>query len=217
VLRFDETTRELRIPSEIDALVGQVYDDSPAPCSLTAAECDYWAKTYAKHREMIEREEREAEDRQIKKPQFRGALARLMKEAREEDNPDLHPAHQALTRLTRPTASLICLENNENGAYRLPHDNSEVPSLRIRRMAEGGFDDVRRVILAEVSSSHRGLIEELRESPRTPPEWTDVGFLSRHHLVLFTKGKARLGGYELTLSNSLGLTISRVGEEREDE
>lgn len=40
--------------------------------------------------------------------------------------------------------------------------------------------------------------------------------LCRHHLIVFTGGKARLGAYELVLDNLLGLTVAR-GVEGEDE
>jgi CRISPR-associated endonuclease/helicase Cas3 len=211
------TRENFALPAEIDGLVNQVYDDSPAPDSLSSAERDFWASTLAKHQETIEKEEGEAETRQIRKPQFRGALARVVQEPREEDNPDLHPAHQALTRLTGPTVSLICLESDDNGSYRLPHDSSPVHTLAIRKMSQGGVEDVGRLMLGEVTSAHRGVINQLREVPLTPPAWVDVGLLCRHHLVLFTKGKASLGAYELVLDNSVGLTIIRTNAEGEDE
>jgi CRISPR-associated endonuclease/helicase Cas3 len=181
------------------------------------AERGFWETTRAKHFDMIAKERSEAEARQIKKPQFSGVLARIVPVPREEDNPDLHPAHQALTRLTRPTASLICLERDDTGSLRLSHDNSPIHTLAIRKMSTGGFDDVGRVMLGEITSAHPGVINELRERPRTPPEWVEVGMLCRHHLILFSNGKARLGGYELSLDNSLGLTITCYGDQGEDE
>ncbi len=218
-LRSDLTgTREkLSLPGEIDGLVRGVYEDVSPPAELSAAERDFWAATAAAHRETIEKEEGEAESRRIKKPQFRGALARVVREPREEDNPDLHPAHQAVTRLTRPTASLICLLRTAQGSYHLPHDDSVVSTLAVRQMSAGGFEDVGRLMLGEVTSAHRGLINELRDAPQRPPVWDEVGMLCRHHLVLFTSGRARVGAYELALDNCLGLTIERAGDQGGDE
>jgi CRISPR-associated endonuclease/helicase Cas3 len=218
-LRSDGTAKrdKFRLPAEIDVLVDQVYEDLPVPDSLSSAERDFWERTRAKHSETIGEEESEAESRQIKKPQFRGALVRVVQEPREEDSPDLHPAHQALTRLTRPTVSLVCLERDDNGPYRLPHDNTPVPKLAIRKMSEGGSADVGRLMLGEITSAHSGVIKRLRAEPCIPPEWVEVGMLCRHHLILFSNGKARLGEYELSLDNFVGLTISRVGDQGEDE
>jgi CRISPR-associated endonuclease/helicase Cas3 len=218
-LRFDGTaTRDdFRLPGEIAVLVDQVYEDLPVPDSLSSTERDFWEKTRANHLETIAKEETEAESRQIKKPQFRGALARVVQDPREEDNPELHPAHQALTRLTRPTVSLICLERDANGSYWLPHDNTLVPTLAIRKMSEGGFADVGRLMLGGISCAHYGVINQLRAEPHIPREWVELGMLCRHHLIQFSNGRARLGEYELSLDNFLGLTISRVGDQGEDE
>jgi CRISPR-associated endonuclease/helicase Cas3 len=218
-LRSDGTaTRdEFRLPAEIAVLVDQVYEDLRVPDSLSSTERDFWEKTRANHLETIAKEEAEAESRQIKKPQFRGALARVVQEPREEDNPDLHPAHQALTRLTRPTVSLICLERDTDRSYRLPHDNTPVSTLTIRKMSEGGFADVGRLMLGELSCAHYGVINQLRAEPHIPPEWVEIGMLCRHHLIQFSNGRARLGEYELSLDNFLGLTISRAGDQGEDE
>jgi CRISPR-associated endonuclease/helicase Cas3 len=213
----DGPRQKLLLPFEIDSLVEQVYRDSSPPDSLLPAERDFWVSTLADHRERIEKEEGEAESRRIKKPQFRGVLARVVQEAREEDNPDLHPAHQALTRLTRPTVSLICLQRDDNDPYRMPHDNSPFSTLAIRKNSQGGFEDVARVMLGEVTSAHRGLINQLRQKPLMPREWKDVGLLCRHHLILFTEGKALVGPYELSLDNLFGLTITRPDEQGDDE
>ena len=61
----------------MDSLVEQVYADLPVPDSLSPEERDFWARTHADHEESLEKEESEAESRQIKKPSFRGALARV--------------------------------------------------------------------------------------------------------------------------------------------
>jgi CRISPR-associated endonuclease/helicase Cas3 len=218
VLRHQQTgpRDQFHLPADIDLLVNQVYEKSSPPGWLNSVECDFWVITRDKHEETIAKEQDEAEARQIKKPQFRGVLARMVQQPREEDSPELHPAHQALTRLTRPTVSLICLNKDDHGAYRLPHDNSLVPSLAIRRMSCGGFEDVGRLMLGEVTCAHWGVIRQLQSAPLTLTEWEDVGMLCRHHLIIFAGGKARLGAYELTLDNSLGLTVAR-GVEGEDE
>jgi CRISPR-associated endonuclease/helicase Cas3 len=199
-------------------LVGQVYEGVRLPDFLSSAERDFWERTGARHLGRIGKQESEAESRHIRKPQFRGALARVVQQPREEDNPDLHPAHQALTRLTRPTASLICLELDADRSYRLPHDNTPVSTLMIRKMSEGGFADIGRLMLGEVSCAHVGVINQLRAEPHIPPEWIEVGMLCRHHLIQFSNGRARLGEYGLSIDNFLGLTISRAGgDEGEDE
>jgi CRISPR-associated endonuclease/helicase Cas3 len=219
ILRSDGTTQRdtVKLPSEIDGLVNGVYDETYPPSYLSLAEQNFWRITLDGHHEAIEKEEAEAESRQIKKPQFRGSLSRVVSAPREEDSPDLHPAHQALTRLTRPTVSLICLLKDFEGTYFLPHDSSPVRTLAIRNMSSGGFKDISRLMLGEITSAHRGLLNELRAVARIPDEWVDLGLLNRHHLIVFTEGKAHVGPYELELDYYLGLTITRANVQGEDE
>ncbi|MHB1424624.1 MAG: CRISPR-associated helicase Cas3' [Gemmataceae bacterium] len=207
----------LQLPSQIDVLVSRVYDDQAATNFLSLAEQAFWASTLIKHLDALDKEESEAESRQIKKPRFRGTLARILQEPREEDNPDLHPAHQALTRLSRPTVSLICLSKDSNGVYCLTHDNSPVRTLAIHKISEDGYKDIGRLLLAEITSADRGLLGELSLTPRIPREWSDFGLLCRHHLIVFTDGKARVGSIELELDNFLGLTITRNNDQGADE
>ncbi len=131
--------------------------------------------------------------------------------------PDLHPAHQALTRLTGPTVQLICLESDNAGGFRLPHDATPVPTLRIRKMRDGGIQDISRMILAEISSAHRGLIHALRENYQPPSEWAEAGMLCRHYLIRFIDGTATVGDYKLQLDKILGLTVTRDDATGEDE
>src|SRR5581483_4847832 len=203
----------LQLPGQIDGLISQVYDDT-ASDFLSASEQDFWSRSRADHQRMLEREVDEAKVRQIKIPSFCGALARIVQEPKEEDNPDLHSAHQALTRLTRPTVSFICLLK-EGESYHLPHDNTVVSTLVVRKMQEGGIEDIGRFLMGEVTSAHRGLLNELRTMPLNPREWKDVAMLARHHVIVFDEGLAHVGRYQLELDRFLGLTISRadVGED----
>ena len=150
-------------------------------------------------------------------PKFTGPLAKLVQTPREEDAPDLHPAHQALTRLTGPTASVICLFEAADGTLTLPHSGERVASLRVRPMNAGGIADVARLLFGEVSLAHRGVVAVLWKAPTTPKEWGDVGLLERHHLICFRDGRARVGEYELRLSNDCGLDVSKADGDAEAE
>src|SRR5262249_47265219 len=120
--RTDQGAALIEVPKEIDPLVQAVYCEEEAPQGLPVPVRDYWQSTAVAHRMSKEREQTQAEDRQIKKPIYRGDLSRIAATPREEDSSELHPAHQALTRLTRPTAALICLMDEGNGRLRLPYE-----------------------------------------------------------------------------------------------
>jgi hypothetical protein len=72
--------------------------------------------------------------------------------------------------------------------------------------------------MAELSTSHPGIVRALWAEPRRPKEWEEVGMLCRHHLVTFTDGKAVVGDYRLLLDNELGLRVVKDGDDTgEDE
>ena len=206
---------KIELPAEIDSLIEFVYSDGRGFENLSPPEQRFWNETKAAHEIKLAKEQDEAELRQIKKPRFRGALARIIGEPREDDSPELHPAHQALTRLTRPTAQLICLMQESSGSRSMIHDGSLIASLGVRKMAQGGVEEVRRLILAELTTAHPGVVRELWDNPLKPKEWTQVGMLKNHHLITFTDGCAQIGKYELLLDNEVGLTV--VSSDRKDE
>jgi CRISPR-associated endonuclease/helicase Cas3 len=205
----------IELPDEIDGLIRAVYDEADPPAGLTGPEEAFWDRSKAEHQVAVANAEGEAETRQIRKPKHTGALARLVGVPREEDNPDLHPAHQALTRLTRPTVQLICLEASGTGLFRLVHDHSLIRNLSVRNLSAGGAGDVGRLLLGELNTAHPGVVRELWDSPRQPREWAEVGMLLSHHQITFVDGSATLGGYQLLLDNELGLRVIR--DEGEDE
>ena len=56
----------------------------------------------------------EAMNRYIKHPHFSDELAAVVREPREEDAPEQHPALQALTRLAEPTVT-VCVPGGDSG------------------------------------------------------------------------------------------------------
>jgi CRISPR-associated endonuclease/helicase Cas3 len=215
--RSSEGARHLiELPLNIDGIIREVYSHADIPTGLSDTEIRYWDVTKIAHEAIHVKEEAEAEIRQIKKPSFSGALARIVGEPREEDSPELHPAHQALTRLTRPTIQLICLFADADGTLRTPHDLQPVPMLRVRTMSAGGSEDLRRLLNAELGVADMRVLRELWAASRTPAEWGDVGMLKKHQLVVFTDGVAVLGGAELRLDMQLGLQVTRSCSEGDE-
>jgi CRISPR-associated endonuclease/helicase Cas3 len=211
-----QPAQTLELPGDIDALVQAVYSATEPPLNLDDSGFQYWSVTKEEYETIVRSEEDEADLRQIRKPSFSGVLARVVSEPRDEDNPDLHPTHQALTRLARPTAQLVCLIVGSDTTLRMPHDNSLVPTLTVRRMSDGGTEDVGRLMSAELTVADFRVLRELWTTPRRPVEWQDVGMLQRHHLVTFTNGAATIGDMELQLDHDLGLMVVRGSSEGDE-
>ena len=214
--RHNEASHLIELPCDIDRLVENVYSQIEPPPGLTDPEKRYWHDSQVEYEAIRRLEEGEAEVRQIKKPSFSGVLAQIVAEPREEENPELHPAHQALTRLSQPTVQLICLIVGPDSTLLMPHDNSPILSLAIHRMADGGFKDIARLIHAELSVADIRVVSELWKAPRIPVEWQDIGMLRKHHLVKFTDGVATLGKIELQLDNDLGLRVVRANSKGDE-
>ncbi len=206
----------IELPEEIDGMVEAAYASIDPPASLTDPERAFWAGSKEEYEADISHAEGEAEGRQIRKPRDTGALARLVSAPREEENPELHPAHQALTRLAPPTAQLICLEAAGEGAFRLIHDETLLRTLAVRITPARRREDIQRLLLGELTTAHPGLVRELWHSPRRRPEWKEVGMLCRHHQITFEGGRTTVGKYELLLDKELGLRVLR-GAQGEDE
>ena len=203
----------VHVPAELENLIEAVYTDAAPPTYLSEKEREYWTITRGEQKADLEREEEEAKVRQIKIPTYSGALSRICDAPLEEDDPSLHPAHQALTRLARPTVQLICLVRDTTGHWSLPHDGTPVDSLCVRLWSQGGVEDIKRLTMAELSVADGRVVRSLRGDPRRPTEWKDVGTLERHHLVEFVDGVSAVGEVLLTLDNEIGLRVIRAIEE----
>jgi hypothetical protein len=118
--------------------------------------------------------------------------------------------------LARPTVQLICLVSDAAGNRALPHDGSEVATLRVRSHKEGGVEDLKRLVMAELCVSDGRVLRALRDNPRSPAEWEKVGMLERHQLVEFVDGAAVIGDVALKLDNEIGLRVNRAGEEGDE-
>lgn len=202
----DGTAEEgvLRVPDDVEALIEAVYDQRPCPADMLPAWREAWARTLeAQHKEAAEAKQ-EAKQRLLPIPDRDGGLDWLVGMPREEDAPDLHPAHQALTRLAEPSVSLVLL-----------HGSPKAPSLK--RAGGAPFDPAtaptmaltKELLRCSVSVSDRRLVGPLlRATEATPPAWQRSALLRHHRAVyLDDAGDAQVAGWTLRLDSDLGLCV----------
>jgi CRISPR-associated endonuclease/helicase Cas3 len=171
----------IRVPEDLGALVEAVYDDGPC---LNPEFQARWDATLRKAEVLRQKHEEEIRMRSLLPPSFDGLLWRLTDSAREEDAPELHQAHQALTRLAEPSVGVICL---------------------------GGLDEtapVRDLLNRSVTLTHRGLVQRLLER-KPPPAWKRSPILRHYRPLEFVNGEARAEGYIVRMDPELGLTIEK--------
>ena len=103
----------LHIPADIEPLVEAVYETSVCPSELSPELQQVWAATREEMKKDQANDEEEAKNRYIKPPHADLSLAEISAFSKEEENSDLHPKLQALTRLTGPTVSVVCLYKSD--------------------------------------------------------------------------------------------------------
>ena len=195
----------LRVPGQVEELVEAVYGDRACPPELSGSLCRLWEETLAEQRLSLESETREAEERWLKPPTYGGALWRLISDPREEDAPEFHKAHQALTRLTDPSVAVVCLYGR-GGGVSLDREGSHLVDLRVTPAGEL----LRQLLRKSVTVSDRRVVWSLM-AEAVPASWKRTPLL-RHHrpLVLDANDAAVIGGLSLHLDRDIGLSVANA-------
>ncbi len=197
--------KPISIPGSVEGLIEEVYDGRECPAELPEEMKGKWAESKRELEKGIEYEQNEAENRWIKRPLFSGPLGDIVSDPQEEDNPSVHQAHQALTRLTGPTVNVFCLFANDTQLY-LDSTKSRLLDVNIRP----GKELVKELLMHSVAISRRGIVEKIIEQgQKVPQAWRQEPLL-RHHYILFFDSETlyKFGKYTLCLDHEKGLVIN---------
>ena len=125
-----------------------------------------------------------------------------------EDRPELHQALQALTRLIRPTVSLVCLHRTPAGLVTDP-GRPDAPIVDLDRKPDS--DLTAELARHTINVSHQGIVHPLLNKP-APTGWLKHSLLRNHRAAIFEGGVCRPEElpYELVLDRQLGLRISKL-------
>jgi CRISPR-associated endonuclease/helicase Cas3 len=197
----------IRIPTDIGPLIEEVYDDRPCPKTSSDALAAVWARWESEYLVERERERAEAEQRWLKPPHFTGLISAVASDPREEDAPDFHQAHQALTRLVRPSVSVVCLYGTNERPALDPGGHHPVDAGSVPDIAEA-----RRLLRRSLTVSDRRIVNRLlQEDP--PPSWKRSALLRHQRLIILDpQGVAAVGGYRVRLDEELGFLVERKEE-----
>lgn len=192
------------VPEDIEELIESVYDERACPDGVSQALRACWEETRRRHEGEEEAERQEARDRWLKSPNYSGALWRMTEDPREEDTPEFHRAHQALTRLSEPTVEVVCLFGSVDRPF-LDEALTEPVNLTERPSA----DLSRRLLLRSVGVAHWGVVYDLL-AKEAPSGWRHSPLLRRHRLVTLDAARcAPVGRYQLHLDDELGLVVAQ--------
>lgn len=197
----------LRVPEDVEALVEAVYDDSPCPTDLPAGLQARWEETRNQLDDAVEAEQREAHVRWIRRPASGDALWHFTENPREDEAPEFHQAHQALTRLAEPMVGVVCLY----GSVERPTFDRD--GLHPVPVGTPDLDLARRLLERSVQISDRRVVFTLREQT-PPPAWQKSALLRHHRLVVLDQaGRAPVGRFWLRLHPELGIVVDARKED----
>jgi CRISPR-associated endonuclease/helicase Cas3 len=197
---------EIRVPDDVEDLVESVYSDQPTPQGLCESLAHRWQQTLQEQKLVLDEHRRQAEERRIKAPSYGGAIWRMTYEPREEDDPDLHPTHQALTRLAAPSVSAVCLHSKDGALYLDPACHHRVdtdipPTMEVAKA----------LLMRSICLSHKGLVSSLTQGQWLVPEpWRENPLLRHHYLLSFSeRSTCTIGPHRVRLDPELGLVTER--------
>jgi CRISPR-associated endonuclease/helicase Cas3 len=188
----------LNLPEDLEVLIETVYGE------LTlAVPDDAWQAALDSSRKELE--ENQARDRQkarnvIIKPPDYDNLEDFCQEL-EEDNPEVQPTLQALTRLGDLTVAVVCLHRTPAGLSlsadgREPVDLSREPTLA----------EAKLLLRSALSLSYFALVKHFLAQD-VPPGWRRSPLLRHHKAAVFDGGVLQAGRFTLRLDPELGAVI----------
>jgi CRISPR-associated endonuclease/helicase Cas3 len=196
----------IRVPEDVEALIEEVYGERTCPDTLSGHLRELWNGTFKKQHNAMEADRYKAQDRWLRPPWSDEALWQFTDNALEEDRPEFHEEHQALTRLADPTVDVVLLYGTQerpclDSALTQPVDAKAPPTV----------PQAKQLLRRSVPVSDRRVVYTLLDQP-VPSGWCSSPLL-RHHrlLVLDADGSALVGRWRLELDDDLGLVI-RDGE-----
>jgi CRISPR-associated endonuclease/helicase Cas3 len=199
----------IAIPDDIEEMIEAVYDlERACPIEIDKPLQNYWREKLNAHEQKRIEEQKEAEDRWIKHPHYRGPFWCIATDLREEDTPEFHRAHQALTRLTEPSAQLVCLFGTRDRSY-LDEQRTKPVDLTI----EPERFLVKELLQCSLSVSSKYIALALLQTS-VPKGWQGSALLRNHRLLVFDENRiAHLANLHFHLDPDLGLRmINTKGE-----
>jgi CRISPR-associated endonuclease/helicase Cas3 len=191
----------LRIPDDIEPLIEATYETTICPPHLSAEAQAAWKDTRDTMQHEHEKDAEEAKNRYIKPPVADLALAEIAAFPKQEEDADLHPKLQALTRLTGPTVAVVCL-----------YGTAERPLLErggkaISPKATPDTATAKLLLEHSVTLSDTRIVHTLlKQDP--PTGWAKSSVLNHHRcLIVDDANTARVGRFVVRLDDELGIVI----------
>ncbi|NLF15088.1 MAG: CRISPR-associated helicase Cas3' [Anaerolineaceae bacterium] len=195
----------ITVPDDVQALIALVYDEADMADGLLVVDPAMQQPLDRDRAKMLERRDKQqyiARRNLIPSPEDEDVLGAANRQL-DEDNPELHEAWRALTRLAPPSVTLVCL-HEQNGRVTLdeeglvPIDLAQLPDQQMTKAL------ARRSVGV---SNYRVVQHLLAQEP--PEGWREHPMLRYHRAAIFRQGRCEAGGQSLVLDPKLGLLVER--------
>ena len=194
---------EIPVPADVQPLVDAVYDDeSPIPNDLDTPLREALEQAYQAMTQKMKQERYKARKNLIPLPDDEDVLSAGNRQL-DEDNPELHETWRAMTRLTRPSVTLVCLHRQADGVT-LDPDGRRPISLEERPGRELAAELARRIVTVSTYPVFKHFIDQ-----EPPPGWRKHPLLRYYRAAIFTEGRIDLGDSWLILDPELGLMVEK--------
>jgi CRISPR-associated endonuclease/helicase Cas3 len=195
---------ELKIPDDIRSRVEAVYTDTgevPEEPALRSI----WETSLEKLKSSRNKDLEQADLRYLPHPDKKIGLDALTDMGRDEDD-DLHPFFQALTRLTERSVTVACLFGNGDELFL---DRACTRSLSLNNVTMAG---AAKILRRSCSISHRRVVFSLEALP-VPAAWKKNALLRNCRPLTFDADDCcPVGNYRMRLCPNRGLIVELVEE-----
>ena len=204
-LALQERKDQLTLPGDIDPLVQEVY----APAMPNGFSDNWQAELTSSEAEMQQKREADqgtAKNSSLPDPEkgldaileIGSTLDHQRKKLWDDEDPRVHEAVRAATRLGDPSIGVICTGTDEEGKPLAVLPSGEPRLVDIRRMLRFGLP------LSRPKPLYLALVAQ-----DPPPAWRGSALLRYQRQIDFVGGQASCGGYDLRLSRAEGLVIEK--------
>lgn len=198
---------EFIIPDNIEDMIEAVYHDTEAPENLEPVLREMWKQTLEGLRRRAEKDRSQAIRRYI--PPVDSEIISQTLNNLEEDEEEKHPAFQALTRLSGPTVTVICLLEEGGELWTIGKSKSKIDLMR-----QPNQEEIRDLLGCSIRLGFSySLVKKIIELD-TLPTWEAQVLLRRSRLLRFnSSGQCIEDGIPLLLDRKLGLVVNNDGKE----
>ncbi len=182
----------------IEAIYGDYHEDPSLPQPIQQALSAGWQEL-----QSVQFQARStANDRLVRSPSHEDLLIQHNSSLEEED-PSVHQAFQAMTRLIAPGVTIICLFDTPAGVAL-----DTKGDLLVNLEKSPTMSQIRQILQNTVTIHDRRIFNSLLQE-QLPSAWQSIAALRHHQVAIFRDGVCRVGDYVMRLSRSLGLEVDK--------